>query len=96
MDYINLVAVKMIEDRGKLENILSTIDEEEDESEPDDYVALASDIQDVKDDTANCLEKVENLTAAFQYWHRVIECLKVNVGACQGTRRHDSPPFPGN
>jgi hypothetical protein len=97
MHYINRIAVRMVEDNGKLENILSAIEEGDDEDEEDDYMALADDIKDVRDGTADSLEKIINLTGSFQYWHRVIECLKENVVNCQGTHslNADSNVVPG-
>ncbi|KAK0654867.1 hypothetical protein B0T16DRAFT_383877 [Cercophora newfieldiana] len=85
MNYIHTIAIKMTEDKGKIESILRTIDEIEDEDDN-----LATDIKDVRDSTAKCLAKVQTLTDDFQYWYRVVETLKVNVAACQGEKQKES------
>ncbi|EJT69007.1 hypothetical protein GGTG_13404 [Gaeumannomyces tritici R3-111a-1] len=84
MSYINKVAIKMIENKGKLESILRAIDEVDDDDEDDnDGATLVDDVNDVRESTAGCLAKIKDLTRSFQYWYRMIQCLKENVAACQ-------------
>ncbi|KAL8343421.1 hypothetical protein RB598_004657 [Gaeumannomyces tritici] len=92
MSYINMVAMQMTENRGKLESILRVINKVEDDDDDDDDEddALVDDIKDVKESTANCLEKIRVLTGSFQYWYWMIQCLKENVAACQGEEKKKS------
>ncbi|KAK4191237.1 hypothetical protein QBC35DRAFT_460336 [Podospora australis] len=85
MDFINKIALGMIQDDGKLEHILKMLDDPEDARDN-----LVDEMDDVKEWTNECLEKIKLLTDDFQYWYWVICCLKNNVLEGQGTAQHDT------
>ncbi|KAH6621563.1 hypothetical protein B0J18DRAFT_230057 [Chaetomium sp. MPI-SDFR-AT-0129] len=91
MEYINLIANKMIKDGGSIEKILRAINEVEDEDDEDeDDYDLSEGIKDIQNETAQCLAKITALTGDFEFWYRVIETLKANVIACDRQTQNEA------
>ena len=79
MDFINKISHGMTEDRGKMSKILRLLNDPGNAGS-----SLGDELDDIKEDTGECLEKLKKVTEDFHYWYRVICCLKENVVEGEG------------